>query len=545
MLNEYMQVILVEDDPAVRKDIKAALEARFSDLIVVHDLIDWPEAKEKIPTLLENSHLVLSDMNLKGSLDNPSDNKFLRTEFDGLRIFGLTRKHSSSIPIILYTGHALQQNALDQLGNPEGPVWVLKKTGELDIEACVDRLSIVAEGIIRSSSLEKRKAVYDLLVKGDKEALNLSVLDKGPCWKSVLGVISSRAGSLGNKAYITKAYAEVLAKFLPTQPFKIPLLCRMLKPGDYFWPPESEKYGINLPKNRIETSRSAWEELVHPSLYNYKGNEERWRKGWADAIRDAELELMGVRSSLLGETALMLEGCLNEAKTLVAASSRSESQLKEELHNYFMGPVKNVNAALRGDLQSGDRTWGEAIKKLWGREFNQIDILKDQFCAEWEHIFKGIGYICTSSNKHSNSRYGIRGSISNLESVGRWRLRFIITDEGPGIKEFAAIFTGASGVKPTENLDKNHKLRLAQGLLWGYCTWRVMTKRQTESAVRFYDVFGVDNEINPDDTQVIELAREIEGRASGTAHVLDFICPLPISQPGSQIEVGDETLDLR
>ncbi len=543
MNEKHMQVILVEDDPKLRPEITAALVARFSELIVVNDLVDWPEAKKRLPDLLKNAHLVFSDMNLKGEQDNADDKEFLRTEFDGLRVFGLTRKHNASIPIILYTGHELQQNALDQLDDPNGPVWVLKKTGDLDIEACVDRLSTVAEGIIRSVGLEVRQKVYGLLAEGDKDVLDEPVLDGGPCWRSVLAVISARAGPLGLKTLLPKAFAEVLAKFLPSQPFKFSLLCRMLKPKDYLWLPNAETYGIRVPKNRIVTERAAWEQLLHPTKDEFNSDNERWRTGWDDAIADAGRELKGTHSALLEKTVLMLENCLEAAKTLRDVSEGNNSDFLKALRDYSNGPVKTVNESLRSDLQSGDRTWGEAIKKLWDKETSHIDILSFKFCAEWEHIIRGIGYVCASSDKHSNSKYKLRGNIAKLASLGKWRLSLIITDEGPGIKEFAATFTRAADAKPTENVDQNHKLRLAQGSLWGYCDWRVLTKREQESVARFYDVFGVRNEMDPEENQLIQLAQEVGRRRSGTAHILDFICPLP--EPGSHIEVKDATLDLR
>jgi CheY-like chemotaxis protein len=525
-MSDLMQMIIVEDDQAVRADTVAHFHTRYVNQIYIHQIPDWPQAQSMLPELIQQSHLVLSDINLKG--DNAGEG-FVRTEFDGLRVFGLARKNNPSIPIVLYTAHALAQHALDQFDQPDGPVWVVRKTGQEEIEACADRLASVAENLIWSISLQRREEALTRLSNEDATVLS-EPADVGlPSWKSMLAVLAARTNPLDSLE--PAALSGYLARFLPGRSFKFSLLARMFKPRDYRWAFNDETFSIAPPKARIKVTRSAWEELLHIVEKEFGEHRANWQRGWSSSVKDAHRELAGCRHVLMRSTVDALDSCLNAARELDSIASKDEVRFGLACRDYMKAHVKVVSDLLR-------RNWHTTLKNLFKCELNN-SLMHFPLVAEWDKLAQGVNYVCISSAKHSNSLPDVRLIITNPNDH-QWEYTILISDSGPGIQEYAAAFSPFSSVRPVEDIGRNHKLQLAQRLLWGYCDWSTVTKRDGEADVRFHNAFRANDNGSEVVSRLNDEIQKLRNAKSGTLHVLSFRCPSPISG-----EYKHETVDLR
>ncbi|HKU77632.1 MAG TPA: hypothetical protein VJR02_27210 [Pyrinomonadaceae bacterium] len=528
-MNDLMTVILVEDTQTVRRDTVDALNSRYVGQVYVHQIPDWPVAQRVLPEMIESAHLVLSDINLKG--EKPGDEDYTHTEFDGLRVFGLARKHNSSIPIILYTAFPLAQHALDQFDQPDGPVWVIRKSGVEDLDACADRLASAAENLIWNLPLQKREIAFERLTQGDSTILSESAGKGLPSWKSILTVLAAR--TMRPKSLKQSVLCGNLAKFLPGRSFKFFLLARMLKPRDYLWVTGGESFSIAPPKSRIVGERSAWEQLLHAMPREFDQNRINWRLGWSSSVEDANTEFAGARHVLMPRTAAKLEACLKAARQLSWIAQYDEQRFDSTCAAYIAEHAGEVSELLRRD-------WQSMLSKLFTGSAFTNQLLQFPFVAEWEQIAQSLNYVCVSSAKHSKTTPKIRLLISKSANIGGPELTITVSDDGSGIQEFAGAFLPSSFARPTEDLGRNHKLQLAQGRLWGYCDWHIVSKRHGDADVRFHNAFRADDDGNEVTLRLSDEVQKLRNATSGTLHVLTFGCPTPVDG-----EFRDEVMDLR
>jgi len=528
-----MAIVLVEDNNGLQQDIKRKLESRYLNLVTVHGLEDWPAARIALPELVKKSHLILSDMNLMDFAGaNPPGQPFLRTAFDGLRVFGFAKRLNPSIPVILYTAHDLAQNALDQLDDPDGPVWVIIKKGWEEIQGCADRLAMVAESMIWTIPLRQREAAFERLSNGDQSVLEEAILADLPSWKSVLAVLSARSDSLMPGALMPSSLRGLLGKFLPSSAFKLSLLARMFKPRDYEWSTTSEAFGISAAKQRVDDIRAAWEQLLHPREFDFKTAQDDWIQLWEEAIGDAKREFDGSRHALLTKTFERLRDCLKAANELERTAIEDPTRFGVQCNAYADAHTTLIHKALKGN-------WRSTLDKLFTGALSNSALLDRPFWAEWQELSSAINYVCVSSRKHSGKEPIVAVVVDKSDVKQSWRLRIAVSDDGPGISEFSSAFIPHSDIRPDE-AKSNHKLQLAQGLLWGYCHWLVLTKLKTEREVKAFSVFSPLDDRYADDEFINRFVQELTNRESGTVQVLDFICPVPLN--GS---VQNEVMDLR
>src|ERR1051326_6475415 len=525
-MSNLMQMIIVEDNQTVRADTVAHFGTRYVDLVHIHQIPDWPQARRMLPDLIKQSHLVLSDINLKG---DKAGEGFTRTEFDGLRVFGLARKNNSSIPIILYTAHALAQHALDQFDLPDGPVWVVRKTGHEEIEACADRLAAVAENLIWNISLRQREEALTRLSRGDENVLSEPADEGLPSWESLLAVLAARTSPLSSLE--PSLLCGYLAKFLPGRSFKFSLMARMFKPRDYRWALSEETFSIAPPQVRIKVKRSAWEELLHVIEKEFDDDQDTWRRGWNSSVKEAHREFAGSRHVLMKSTVGALDACLNSARELGWIASKNEEKFADACREYAKDHVRAVSELLR-------RNWQKVLEDLFKCELAN-ELIHFPFVAEWDKIAQGVNYVCVSSAKHSNNAPDIRLIIGSPND-NQWELTLMISDKGPGIQEYAAAFLPLSSVRPVEDVGRNHKLQLAQGLLWGYCDWSTVSKRSGDANVRFHNASRADDDGSEVTKRFPAEVGALRSCRSGTLHALTFRCPMPVDGV-----CKDEVMDLR
>jgi len=547
---QKLKVILVEDVDVLRRAAKNALKNLWNDQVEVVAFAHWPEFWDKFegkkPVVL-----VISDINLKDATGQETISEgghtWTITQFDGLRVAGFVHKRAPQVPCILYTAHDPAKNALDQFNSPDGIIWVVMKASTDDhktvLAAATTKLGEVAQQILWSTPLPQRREILATMESASTNVNEIEVTPSGGFEKitysaaSVLTAISvAQREQQSDEAAVSGGADEfdlksVLRPYLPSAS-KLLVLGRLLKPTDFLWPQET--FGIREPAQwatwRTAESRSfsAVEAILHVQSgdgltpCDTRDRCQQHTKFWDAVVCAARSDYSVVSPLLLDNTRKQFDQLWNKSHELKL--TLQQGNMVNQRNALIM--LQKTSRAVKTMLQDSGR-WKSVVDEVFAvriedngdeksRELSNL--LGRTSYAEWDAVKTALAKIVESvtENGAGVAKQELRAVV--VPSAGIWTLSILIEDTGPGIQELAMHFAQENENRPMD-AEHGHKLRLAQGLLWGYCRWAVFTKTESDTGSRTWDVYGESSNVGWCNSPGFS-------DRTGTIHVIEFDNPL-------------------
>lgn len=453
-------ILLVEDDADLLKSNKMLMNNIFSFAKVIC-CEDYHMAKAY---LLQTKaagcvlpDICLLDINLEEHVLVKRIDKTY-TAWDGIRLWGFICKVLGPIPCVLYTGHDPSSVGLDEFDCAEAPFWVVEKAGggiDIIVDVFKRQFCQVAERLLREIQMSDVMAVLSVLQSGSTPG-TVSVGNREWDWNTLLGPIRT--------LFQMDSDLEVLRLMTPVNQ-KMATLTRWFKPGDYKWI-SARQYG--LPGTTPFDGHSAMGRCTHPvNDWNASGASIPLEKIAVDEAR----RQLGLLSSIL------LPARVKSAEKYIQLATGWSDERKD---------VDSETASeFKSKWEANVLAWLTALENSMSLSLDKsslpIYIQQSRFYAEYGEIISALTKLVSSAKENSGGTCVEVKIALESNDTESFDVALYIVDNGTGWPDGDQpknAFLHGSDIRPADNTTgRGHALKWAQGLLWGYCEWQVLTKR--------------------------------------------------------------------